>query len=142
MMRSVQELAPAAAIEGVIVAPMRTGGIELLIGIARDPQWGLVCAVGLGGFWVDALADTALCILPARREDIVAAFLSLRGVKMLQGYRGAPPADLEAVADVVIRIGEAAWALGDGLAALEVNPLLVSGDRIEALDALAVWSSP
>ncbi|TVV76759.1 acetate--CoA ligase family protein [Sphingomonas solaris] len=141
MMATVRERAPAAAIEGVIVAPMRSGGIELLVGIARDPQWGLVCAVGLGGFWVDALGDTALCLLPAGRDDIVAAFRSLRGVRMLEGYRGAAPVDLDAVAEVVVRIGAAAAALGDDLAALEVNPLLVSGDRIEALDALAVWST-
>ncbi|WP_373083014.1 acetate--CoA ligase family protein [Zhongshania sp.] len=140
MMATVGERAPKAKIDGVIVAPMRSGGVELLVGIARDPQWGLVCAVGLGGFWVDALADTALCLLPARREDIVAAFESLRGIVMLRGYRGSEPVDLNAVADVVIRIATAAESLGDDLAALEVNPLLVTGDRIEALDALAVWT--
>ena len=59
---------------------------------------------------------------------------------MLRGYRGSEPIDLNAVADVVIRIATAAEALGDDLAALEVNPLLVTGDRIEALDALAVWT--
>lgn len=141
MMATVRLRAPASMIEGVIVAPMRSGGVELLAGVARDPHWGLVCAVGLGGFWVDALADTTLCMLPARHEEVVAAFRSLRGAKMLQGYRGAAPVDLDAVADVVQRIGHAAWALGDDLAALEVNPLLVSADRIEALDALAVWTT-
>lgn len=140
MIASVAERVPGATIEGVLVAPMRSGGIELLVGIARDPQWGLVCAVGLGGFWVEALADTALTLLPATREDIVAALRRLRGVKMLQGYRGLPAADLSAVADVVVRIGEAAMALGDDLAALEVNPLFVSGSHVEALDALAVFA--
>ena len=139
MVETVRARAPAAAIGGAIVAPMRRGGIELLVGIVRDPHWGLVCAVGLGGFWVDALGDTALCLLPARKDEIVAAFRSLRGVKMLQGYRGAAAVNLGAVAEVVVRIGEAAAALGDDLAALEVNPLLVSGNRIEALDALAAW---
>ena len=79
------------------------GGVELLVGIARDPQWGLVCALGLGGFWVEALADTALCLLPASHDEIVAAFRSLRGVRMLEGYRGTPVADLDAVADAVHR---------------------------------------
>ena len=140
IMTSLEKNAPNAAIEGVLVAPMRSGGIELFVGIARDPQWGLVCAIGLGGFWVEALADTALTLLPASREDIVAALRSLRGYRMLEGYRGLPAADLEAVAEAVMHIGEAAMALGDGLAALEVNPLLVCGSEVEALDALAVYS--
>lgn len=136
---TVAERAPMAVIEGVLVAPMRGNGVELLVGIARDPQWGLVCAVGLGGFWVEALADTALCLLPATRDEIIAAFKSLRGVRMLEGYRGTPVVDIGAVADAVIRIGEAAQALGDDLAALEVNPLFVSGSHVEALDALALF---
>jgi acetate---CoA ligase (ADP-forming) len=139
MMATVADQAPGAAIEGVLVAPMRSNGVELLVGIARDPQWGLVCAVGLGGFWVEALADTALCLLPATRDEIVAAFRSLRGVRMLEGYRGTPVADLQAVAEVVMRIGDAAMALGDELVALEVNPLFVSGSHVEALDALAIF---
>ena len=141
MLATVAQKAPAAVIEGVLVSPMRTGGIELLVGIARDPLWGLVCAVGLGGFWVEALADTALCLLPASKDDIISALNSLRAIKMLQGYRGIPAADLDAVAEAVVGIGKAAMALGDGLAALEVNPLLVSGRRVEALDALVVWSA-
>lgn len=139
MMASVAVKAPQAAIEGVLVAPMRGNGVELLVGIARDPQWGLVCAVGLGGFWVEALADTALCVLPLREDEVVAALRSLRGIRMLEGYRGMPAADLKAVASVVVRIGQAAMALGDDLAALEVNPLFVSGSHVEALDALAVF---
>jgi acyl-CoA synthetase (NDP forming) len=141
MMAKLAKNAPAAMIEGVLVAPMRTNGAELLVGISRDPQWGLVCAVGLGGFWVEALADTALVLLPASREDIVAALHSLRGYKMLSGYRGIPPADFDAVAKAVERIGEAAMALGDELAALEVNPLFVCGSHVEALDALVVYSA-
>jgi acyl-CoA synthetase (NDP forming) len=139
MMATVAERAPHAKIEGVLVAPMRSGGLELLVGVARDPQWGLVCAVGLGGFWVEALADTALVLLPAAREDVVRALRSLRCAKMLEGYRGLPAADLDAVADTVVRIGEAAMALGNDLAALEVNPLFVAGSQIEVLDALAVF---
>lgn len=141
MMQAVREHAPGAALEGVLVAPMRSGGIELHVGVARDPQWGLVAAVGLGGFWVDALADTALVLLPATRDDILAALRSLRGARMLEGYRGLPAVDPGAVADAVVRIAEAAMALGDGLAALEVNPLFVAGSHVEALDALAVYRS-
>jgi acyl-CoA synthetase (NDP forming) len=140
MMANVAERAPDAMIEGVLLMPMRSDGVELLVGVARDPQWGLVCALGLGGFWVEALADTTLTLLPATREDIVSALRSLRGFGMLEGYRGLPAADLDAVADAVVCIAEAAAALGDDLAALEVNPLYVCGSQIEALDALTVYS--
>lgn len=140
MIATVAQRVPDATITGVLVAPMRRNGVELLVGVARDPQWGLVCATGLGGFWVEALADTALCLLPATKEEIIAAFRSLRGVKMLEGYRGTPVVDLDAVAEVVMRIGAAALALGDDLAALEVNPLFVSGSQVEALDALAIFT--
>jgi acyl-CoA synthetase (NDP forming) len=132
------ERAPDAAIEGVLVAPMRTGGLELLVGVARDPVWGPVLAVGLGGIWVELLKDTALCLLPAPHDEIVRALRSLRAAALFDGYRGAPPVDLDALAGVIARIGAAAIALGPDCAALEVNPLWVRGDHIEALDALAV----
>lgn len=131
---------PEAVIEGVLVAPMRQGGIELLVGIARDPVWGLVLAVGIGGIWVEVLKDSALCLLPTDRDEVKRAFRSLRAAKLLDGYRGAPAVDLDRLADVVISISEAALALGPDLAALEVNPLFARGDHVEALDALAVWN--
>ena len=130
---------PDAVIEGVLVAPMRSGGLELLVGVARDPIWGPVLAVGLGGVWVEVLKDTALCLLPAPHEEIVRALRSLRAAQLFDGYRGQPAVDLDRLADVIARIGEAAIALGPDCAALEVNPLYVRGEHIEALDALAVW---
>ena len=141
IMRSVETKAAGARIDGVIVAPMRTGGLELLVGVARDPQWGLVMALGMGGVWVEVLKDTALQLLPARHEDLARSLRSLKAAKLFEGYRGAPPADLDAVAAVAGRIGEAAAALGPSLMALEVNPLFVNGRQVEALDALATFSS-
>ncbi|MDG2002216.1 MAG: acetate--CoA ligase family protein [Novosphingobium sp.] len=132
--------APDAQIEGVLVSPMRTGGLELLVGVARDPVWGPVLAIGLGGIWTELLADTALCLLPAQPDEIIRACKSLRAAKIFEGYRGAPATDMNQLAAVISSIGEAALALGPDLAALEVNPLFVSGETIEALDALAVWS--
>jgi len=140
IMASAKSAKPEAHIDGVTVSPMRRGGIELFVGVARDPQWGPVVSLGLGGVWVEALDDTALELLPAARDDVIRALRRLKGARLLAGYRGAPPADLEAIADAVVKIGEAALALGPDLAALEINPLLVTGDAVEALDALAVWN--
>ena len=137
---SVTAHAPQAHIEGVLVSPMRSGGIEMLVGIARDPTWGPVLAVGLGGVWVEVLKDTALCLLPASTAEIRDKLASLKAAKLLAGYRGAPATDLGKLAEVIAAIGQAALALGPDLAAFEVNPLHVHGDRIEALDALAVWN--
>ncbi len=134
--------APAAIVDGVLVAPMRERGIELFVGVTRDPQWGPVLAVGLGGVWVEVLQDVALCLLPATPQEIRAALDRLRGARMLAGARGLPAADLDGVAAAVTRIGAAALAFGPALAALDVNPLWVRGSQVEALDALCVWADP
>lgn len=132
--------APAGArIDGVLVAPMRSGGLELFVGCTRDPQWGPVIAVGLGGVWVEVLQDVALRPLPIDAAEVKRMLGELRGAKLLSGVRGMPAADLDAVAEVVARIGDAAVALGEDLEALEINPLWVRGAEVEALDALAVW---
>lgn len=138
---NVRAAAPDARIDGVIVSPMRPKGTELFVGVARDPQWGLALAVALGGVWVEALQDSSLRLLPVDRDAVVAMFGELRAAAILRGYRGSAGIDLEAVAEVVVRIGEAAAALGPDLASLEVNPLYVGPDgRVECLDALALWS--
>jgi hypothetical protein len=80
-------------------------------------------------------------LLPIDEEEARDMVLSLKGAKLLQGFRGSAPADLEALARAIVSIGDAAAALGPELAALEVNPLRVSGSEIEALDALAIWSN-
>lgn len=136
---AVRRAAPTARIEGVLVSPMREQGIELFVGTAVDPDWGAVIAVGLGGIWIEALRDTALRLLPVGPDEVLEMLESLRGARLLQGLRGTSPADLPRLADVIAGIGTAALALGEQAAALEVNPLLVDGSHIEALDALVVW---
>jgi acyl-CoA synthetase (NDP forming) len=131
--------APTAIIEGVLVAPMRPRGIELLVGVSRDPQWGPVLAFGLGGVWVEAMQDVALRLLPLDAAEVKRALAGLRGAALLRGGRGVPAADPDAVAQAVMRIGEAALGFGPPLATLEVNPLWVHGDQVEALDALCIW---
>lgn len=129
---------PQAAIDGVIVSPMRRGGLELLAGVKVDPQWGPVIAVGLGGVWVEILEDVALRLLPVSADEVVQMLGELRAAKLLSGYRDIPAADARRVAEVISRIGDAALGLGDALEAFEVNPLFVNGSHVEALDALAV----
>ncbi|OYW25197.1 MAG: hypothetical protein B7Z44_19590, partial [Caulobacter sp. 12-67-6] len=130
---------PDAKVAGIIVSPMRAGGVELFIGTMRDPQWGPAIAVGLGGIFVEALKDTSLDLLPISEAQALAMLGRLKGKALLDGFRGATPVDRAALARTIVAVGEAALALGPGLVSLEVNPLLAEGSRIEALDGLAVW---
>ena len=136
---AVKTARPDARIEGVILSPMRQGGVELLVGVTRDPTWGAMITVGFGGVLVELLADVAISPLPVTRDNAIGMLNRLRGAKLLKGFRGAPAADLDRVADAIVRIGDAALALGPKLESLEVNPLIVRGADVEALDGLAIW---
>ncbi len=133
---------PTARLDGVLVSPMRGRGLELIVGLSRDPQWGPVLAVGLGGVWVEVLQDVSLRVLPVGKDEIRRMLTELRGAKLLAGQRGVPAADLDAVAGAIARIAEAALHLGPDLAEMDVNPLWVRGGHVEALDALFVWQQP
>lgn len=141
IMQAANNVSPAPHIEGVLVSPMRSGGIELLVGIVRDPAWGQVMAVGLGGVWVEILKDTSLRVLPVSREDIRTMLDELQGKALLHGARGSMPADLDRLVEVIHRTSRLAQAMGDTLESLEINPLRVAGSQIEALDALITWRS-
>ena len=129
-----------ADVAGALVSPMRHGGTELLIGVVRDRQWGPMLAVALGGVFVEVLQDSGLAPLPVTPEQACRMLDKLRGRAVLDGIRGAAPADLEALAAVIARTGDLALALGDELEALEINPLRVDGTTIEALDAVVTWA--
>ena len=139
---SVQTARPDARIDGVIVSPMRSGGLELFVGIARDPSWGLAMAVGLGGVWIELLGDAILQMLPVTPAAVLAMLRRLKAAKLLEGYRGSKPVNLDRLAQVIAAIGDAALGLGDDLEALEINPLRVDESEVEALDALALWRQP
>jgi acetate---CoA ligase (ADP-forming) len=136
--RAAGEARPGASIDGVLVTAMRTGGVELLAGVTVDPTFGPVLAVGLGGIWVEVLNDTSLRVLPVDVAEVRRMLGELRGLPLLQGARGGQPASLDAVAAAIVGVGNAALSLGGALRALEVNPLWVNGDQVEALDVLVV----
>ena len=129
-----------ASVEGVLVSPMRKGGTELLVGVVRDPHWGPMLAVAIGGVLVEVLKDSALAPLPVTPGQARALLDKLRGEAVLDGVRGAAPADRDALAAVIARVGDLALALGDDLESLEINPLRVDGAAVEALDAVVTWA--
>jgi acyl-CoA synthetase (NDP forming) len=136
--RAAGHAVPEASVDGVLVTPMRTGGAELLAGVTVDPAFGPVLAVGLGGIWVEVLNDTSLRLLPVDAAEVRRMLGELRGLPLLQGARGTAAANLDAVAEAIASLGQAALALDGTLRALEVNPLWVNGDQVEALDVLVV----
>lgn len=138
--RDVTERAPRARIHGIAVSPMRRSQAEILVGVVRDEQWGPILAVGLGGTFVEVLDDTAVARLPVSTAEIRRMLESLHGVDIIRGVRGAVGTDLGALAEVIGRIADLALGLGDQITALELNPVLLDGERIEAVDALIAWS--
>jgi acyl-CoA synthetase (NDP forming) len=139
ILAAVQQHVPQARIDGMLVMPMRSGGVEILAGVTRDPQWGWVLAVGLGGVLVEVLQDVSLRLLPVTPATVREMLSELRGARLLQGYRGTAPVNLDALAATVTAVAQAAQSLGDNLEALEVNPIYADATRAEAIDALAEW---
>jgi acyl-CoA synthetase (NDP forming) len=136
--RAAGEAVPGVSIDGVLVTPLRTGGTELLVGVTVDPAFGPVLAVGLGGVWVEVIRDTSLRVLPVDAAEVKRMLGELRGLPLLQGARGSSPADLDVLAEAIAAVSRVALSLGGSLRALEVNPLWVNGDQVEALDVLVV----
>jgi acetate---CoA ligase (ADP-forming) len=139
LMKSVKRAAPGVILDGGLVEKMSPKGIELMIGAKRDPEWGTVLLLGLGGIWVEALGDMQLLPGTADKAQILEALHKLRSAKLLAGTRGAPPADIDAVADAVLAIGRLMAAVPE-LTEIDVNPLMVHGEGqgVTALDALIV----
>jgi acyl-CoA synthetase (NDP forming) len=134
----VMAAAPGRKLDGALISPMRAQGVEMLVGVTRDPTFGPVLTVGLGGIWVELLHDVALRVLPVGPAEVRAMLEQLRGVALLKGLRGGMVADLDRLSGVILAIAEAALSLGNRLEAVEVNPLLVREDGMEALDALVI----
>lgn len=128
-------------LDGVLISPMLDEGVDLLVGVTRDDDWGVVLAVGLGGIFVEILDDVVLMPLPVTPELVLASLDRLRASALLQGARGQTPVDRRKLAEVVAAIGDLAAALGPELQALEVNPLRARGGDIHALDVLVSWAN-
>jgi len=144
---AVQEAAGrmAALSPRILVERMVTDGIaELIIGIDRDPQFGPYLVVGFGGILVELVGDSRTLLLPAGREQVLAALGSLKTAAMLDGYRGLPPADKEAAVDAVMAVIDFAAAHADTVLELDVNPLIVRAQGLGAVaaDALVRLAEP
>lgn len=129
---------PDAAIAGVMITPMQQGVAELLVGATRDPVFGPVLTVALGGIMTEIYRDTAHALLPVTHSEAVQLLRSLKAFALLDGFRGRPRADVDAVAQAMVAVGHAFLAGQPTLDQIEINPLLVrqAGSGVVMLDAL------
>jgi acetate---CoA ligase (ADP-forming) len=129
------------AARGLLVEPMADAGIELIVGLRRDPSFGPAVVVGLGGVLTEILDDVAIRLAPVERETALGMLADLRGGRILDGVRGRPPVDRGAVADLIVGLAR----LGDirpDIVEVDLNPVIASARGAVAVDALVVLTSP
>jgi succinyl-CoA synthetase beta subunit len=129
---------PSAKIDGVVVQRMAGEGVEMILGIKRDPLFGPVVLCGFGGVLVEVLKDVAIGIPTLSKEQARDMISRLRGFSILGGVRGKPPADVDALCKAIVDLSRLAVSLGDQLAGLDINPLIVlpKEQGVVAVDAL------
>jgi len=143
LIRRATARAPAARIDGALVAPYIVGGVETILGVKRDRIFGPVIMFGLGGIFVEVLKDVALRLAPIDKPAALAMIGEIKGHAILQGVRGQQPCDIDALADALVNLSQFAAAHADDIESIDINPFLVMprGRGGYALDALVVSSS-
>ena len=132
--------APGARILGVLVQPMAPPGREVILGVKRDATFGPMLMVGLGGVAVEVLKDVALAPVPLGHGEARELIAQLQGATLLGAHRGAPPADTDALAEMMVRLSQFAADHADAIAEIDLNPVLVHerGKGVSVVDALIV----
>jgi acyl-CoA synthetase (NDP forming) len=131
---------PSAKIDGVLVQAMARRGQEMILGITRDPVFGPMLMVGLGGIHVEVLKDVAFAPVPLSAEDALALIDELNGAALLDGVRGAKPADKAALAELMVALSRFAADHAEQIAEIDLNPVIVheAGEGLSVVDALIV----
>lgn len=139
MIANVAHHSPSVRLERFLMEPMQAPPLaELIVGVKRDPLFGMVLVIGAGGIFVELLKDAATLLLPVSRNDVEAALRGLKSFALLNGFRGRPAANLEPVIDAIMAIAAYASHNLDTLSELDVNPLMVGENGAVAVDALIV----
>ncbi len=138
LMERAQTRAPNARLAGVLLAQQVKGGVETILGVSRDPVFGHIVMFGLGGVFVEVLKDVTFRRAPFGPAEARRMIREVKGYAMLQGVRGAPPADEEALVEALTRLSAFAAAQGDALESIDINPFIVlpRGQGALAVDAL------
>jgi len=138
---NIRKARPDILLDGMLVETMAAPGLELVVGAHREKAWGPFVTIGIGGIWIEALRDIRLLPADLDHDGIIEELLKLKGAALLRGHRGAPGADLDAIADCVLRLG--ALVRGDPrVTEIEINPLVVYPKAALALDVLMHVEEP
>lgn len=131
---NVRKNKPEARINGMLLYKQAPKGVEVIVGMIRDPQFGPTVMFGLGGIFIEILKDVAFRVCPVERTDIEEMLTEIEGIKMLQGYRGQPRRDVNAIIDIIIEISRLAldYPVVKGI---DLNPILVYEKGALAVDA-------
>ncbi|MCK9356205.1 MAG: acetate--CoA ligase family protein [Dehalococcoidia bacterium] len=140
IMASVKEKVPGARILGVSVQSMARKGVEVIVGMSKDPQFGPVIMFGLGGVLVELLKDVSFRIVPVAKFDAAEMIREIKGFPMLQGFRGAEPADLGALEKLIVKVSEFVEQHPQ-VKELDLNPVFAYKDGVVAVDARVVVES-
>ncbi|MGE5618872.1 MAG: acetate--CoA ligase family protein [Sphingomonadaceae bacterium] len=132
---NVRQRAPEARIEGISVEEMVREGVEVILGLIRDPQFGPSIMFGLGGVFTEVLQDVSFRVLPITPDDARAMLREIKGRPLLQGYRGQQPVSEELLVDLLMKLSRMGLDLGDRLESVDLNPVVVWGDQHRVLDA-------
>ena len=111
------------AFDGVLVQPMIGGGVELMVGVTQDPSFGPLIGFGLGGIHVEILKDVCFRVTPITDRDAKEMIRSIRGYRLLEGYRGHPPADIAAIEELLLRVARLVEEIPD-ISELDLNPVI------------------
>jgi acetate---CoA ligase (ADP-forming) subunit beta len=128
---------PDALIEGMTVQNMAPPGLEVIIGMATDPQFGPVLMFGLGGVWVEVLKDVSFKIVPLSKSDAAKAVREIRAARLLDGFRGSDPVDTAALEDILLRISDFVMKT-PAVAEMDLNPIFAYRDGAIAVDARVI----
>ena len=133
-----RQYAPGARIDGVLVEEMLEADREVILGVIQDATFGPTLMFGLGGVFVEVLKDVSFRVCPLSPADAREMIREIKGIQILEGARGKKPADVDQLADILIRISRMATDLDDLIEEMEINPLLISADgqRLVAADGL------
>lgn len=142
IMKRAREYNPSASIDGVLVQEMLSPGLEVILGVKKDPLFGPTILFGLGGIFVELLKDLSVRTAPLREEDAQAMLEEIEGKALLSGVRGEQPRDQEALVGIMMKLSRLAVELEDEIAELDINPLIVyaDGEGAVAADALVILS--
>ncbi len=136
IMANALKVTTADKIDSVLVQPMVSGDVEVIVGARIDPQFGPTVVVGLGGILVELMRDSAVALAPVNHAEALKMLHSLKGLKLLTGFRGSKPIDLDALAEIICRVGDFAYDHRDAITELDINPLICSSEHITGVDAL------